>query len=85
MASDVRRFVPSGGTRSQIDRCGKMEPLPSMTWIVGADVRQVRLGPARMDDHVAAQVVGRVALPGYRRPYAGRQGVDGVQRPCRTR
>ena len=30
---EVRRRVPLGGCRSQMDSCGKMEPPPSMTLI----------------------------------------------------
>src|SRR5437773_2269020 len=33
-ATDVRRLDPLGGTRLQIDRCGKMEPLPSLRSIL---------------------------------------------------
>ena len=69
--------VSVAGLRSHTVRCGKIEPAAVMTFDHGADVRQVRLGPARMDDHVPGQVVGRLALPAIDH-LAGRE-VDGVE------
>src|SRR5262249_58245513 len=44
------------------------------------NMRDVGLRPARVDDHVATEVVGRMALPAIN--YLASLEIDGVQNPC---